>query len=207
MHSGSRRGCPEPGARLLDICCGSGEFAAWIAKTHRVVGIDLSRAMLDVARNKVANACFEQKDMRTFRLVTRDFDAAVCFYNSFNQLMSTGSLRKALVSTALHLRPGGWFLFDFIEESAFLATWEFEETAMAAGSVCRLRYRYNRRTRIATCRARVGDYLTVIRQRPVERSEMLDSLAAAGFRVVSMAPVAEVNPAQGRSAVLAQRAG
>ncbi len=196
---------PTAGARMLDICCGSGEFAACVARTHRVTGVDLSGAMLQVARNKVPDACFEQKDMRAFRLAARDFDAAVCFYNSVNQLMTRKGLRRAFASAALHVRSGGWFLFDFIDESAFLATWEFEETALANGAVCRLRYRYNPRTRIAACHALVDGQRTVIRQRPIEEAEVREELALAGFRVQSIAPVANVNPSRGRCAVLAQR--
>jgi ubiquinone/menaquinone biosynthesis C-methylase UbiE len=196
---------PASGARVLDVCCGSGEFAAWLAKSQQVTGIDLSNAMLEIARNKAPQVCFKQEDMRTFRLAERDFDAAVCFYNSLNQAMTPKALRAAIASVAWHIRPGGWFLFDFIDESAFLSTWEFEETALARGQSCHLRYRYNPKTRIATCRARIdGDEWTVLRQRPIEEAEIREALQAAGFRVEAIAPVANVNPSRGRSAVLAQ---
>jgi len=196
---------PASGARVLDICCGSGEFAAWLVKSHRVTGIDISASMLEIARNKVPQACFEQNDMRTFRLAPRDFDAAVCFYNSFNQAMTHKGLRDAVASAAAHVRTGGWFLFDFIDESAFLSTWEFEETALADGKICALRYRYNPKTRIATCRALVDGQRTVVRQRPIEELEIRTALHAAGFHLEAIAPVANVNPSRGRSAVLARR--
>lgn len=196
---------PASGARILDVCCGSGEFAAWLSQSHRVTGIDLSIPMLEIARNKTPNACFEQHDMRTFRLQSRDFDAAVCFYNSFNQAMTASGLRAAVASIAAHLRPGGWFLFDFIDESAFLSTWEFEETAVADSKICKIRYRYNPKTRIATCRALVNGERTVIRQRPIEAKEMLETLEATGFTLETMAPVANVNPSRGRSVILARK--
>lgn len=196
---------PATGGRVLDICCGSGEFAAWIGKTHDVTGIDISQAMLELAEGKVPNGRFEQKDMRTFRLARRDFDAAVCFYNSVNQLLTGKGLRAAFASAALHVRPGGWFLFDFINESAFVATWEFEETAVASGGFCQLRYRYNPVTGIATCRARVGGEYTVIRQRAIEEDEVVSAVEEAGFRVEKIAGVGNVNPSRGRSVVLAQR--
>ena len=196
---------PASGARVLDICCGSGEFAAWLSKSHLVTGVDLSESMLEIARNKAAKACFEQKDMRTFRLASRDFDAAVCFYNSFNQAMTPKGLLDAMASVAKHVNAGGWFLFDFIDESAFLSTWEFEETALADGKICALRYRYNAKTRVATCRALVDGERTVIRQRPIEELEIRTALHAAGFHLEAIAPVANVNPSRGRSAVLARR--
>jgi SAM-dependent methyltransferase len=198
---------PLAEARMLDVCCGSGEFAQWLSQSHRVTGIDLSASMLAIARNKAPQVCFEQKDMRTFRLAARDFDAATCFYNSLNQVTPKG-LRAAFASVAKHLRPGGWFLFDFIDERAFLSTWDFEETALASESVCQLRYRYNPRTQKATCVALVdGTERTVIRQRPVEEAEVRESLADAGFTVEAIAAVENVNPSCGRAAVLARLDG
>ena len=43
----------QPGAAVLDIGCGSGEFAAWLAsRGFRVLGIDCSSAAIDRARSQ-----------------------------------------------------------------------------------------------------------------------------------------------------------
>ena len=196
---------PAHGARVLDVCCGTGEFAAWLSAAHDVTGVDLSGPMLDVARVRVPGSNFVQADMRTFRLAVPPFDAAVCFYNSFNQAMNALALRKAFASVARHLHPGGWLLFDVIDESAYSSSWDFEETAIVDGRVCDLRYRYNPQTRIATCRALVDGEWSIVRQRPIEIDEIRAALDAAGFAVETVAAVANVSPSNGRSMVLARR--
>lgn len=43
----------EEGSKVLDIGCGTGNFSVKLAKmNHRVVGIDVSERMLDIAKNK-----------------------------------------------------------------------------------------------------------------------------------------------------------
>lgn len=196
---------PARGARILDVCCGTGEFAAWIRAAHEVTGVDLSAPMLEAARLRAPNASFVQADMRSFRLAVQPFDAAVCFYNSFNQAMNALALRKAFASIARHLQPGGWLLFDFIDESAYRASWDFEEVAIADGLLCQLRYRYNPATRIASCRALIDGERTLVRQRPIEIDEVRVALNAAGFAVEAVAAVENVSPSNGRSVVLARR--
>jgi SAM-dependent methyltransferase len=194
---------PTAGARILDVCCGDGGFAAWLGAVHHVTGVDLSRPMIDLARAKAPKAIFAQADMRSFRLDSR-FDAAVCFYNSVNQAMTSRGLRATFSSIAAHLQPRGWLLFDFIDETTFLRTWEFEETAVAGDRMCHLRYRYNPKTRVATCRALLDGQRTVVRQRPLERAEIREALAAAGFIVKAIGRVVNVSPRDGRSVVLAR---
>ena len=44
----------QPGTRVLDVCCGTGDLAlAFAAQGAEVVGLDFSEAMLAVAKSKV----------------------------------------------------------------------------------------------------------------------------------------------------------
>ena len=198
---------PASGAHVLDVCCGGGDFAAWLSLSHAVTGVDLSRGMLEQARIKAPRAEFVQGDMRTFRLPSGDFDAAVCFYNSVNQAMTARGLRNAFASIAAHLRQGAWLLFDFVEESAFLNTWEHDETAAADGRMIQLRYRYNPKTRIATCRGLVDGERMIVRQRSLDAAEVEDALDQAGLELDVLAPVTNVSPSRGRWVVLAHNRG
>lgn len=55
--SARRLGLP-PGARILDLCCGTGLSTAAIARVYpdarEIIGLDASRGMLDIARANVA---------------------------------------------------------------------------------------------------------------------------------------------------------
>jgi SAM-dependent methyltransferase len=73
------------GARVLDLGCGSGlPTAVQLADAGLdVVGVDESGRMLDLARQRVPNGTFQQRDMR--KLGDPDglgqFDAAVSFFS------------------------------------------------------------------------------------------------------------------------------
>ena len=49
----------KPGDLVLELCCGTGHFAQWLAEQgYRVTGIDGSRAMLGYARKRSRRASF-----------------------------------------------------------------------------------------------------------------------------------------------------
>src|SRR6266478_350484 len=77
---------PAPGARILDVPCGYGRHAAALARRgFRVVGVDLSRAMIAEARRRFAERprlTFVRGDMR--KIAYRgEFDAVINLYTSF----------------------------------------------------------------------------------------------------------------------------
>src|SRR5438477_11888349 len=61
-------GALPPGARLLDLCCGTGQLAGMLAaRGYRVSGLDISPRMLAFARQNAPGAEFVVGDARTFR--------------------------------------------------------------------------------------------------------------------------------------------
>jgi demethylmenaquinone methyltransferase/2-methoxy-6-polyprenyl-1,4-benzoquinol methylase len=63
---------PERGEKILDLCSGTGRVASWIAqsvgKEGEVVGMDISKGMIEVATNRckgLGNVFFLQKDVTT----------------------------------------------------------------------------------------------------------------------------------------------
>lgn len=67
----------KPGARVLDIGCGTGRLAVPLSRTHRVVGLDSSREMLAVARPKGRRAASVQGDACALPFRGGSFDAAL----------------------------------------------------------------------------------------------------------------------------------
>jgi len=82
----------RPGARVLDVCCGSGASAIPAAERVGpqgfVLGIDLAEKMLDLARAKAARRRLRHLEFRTCDLLDLgrgrpEFDAVVCVFGVF----------------------------------------------------------------------------------------------------------------------------
>jgi SAM-dependent methyltransferase len=97
--------------RVLDVGCGCGETsldAARIVTSGSVLGIDLSGAMLDVARARarsagVHNATFLQADAQVQEFAPAAYDVVL----GRTSVMFFGDLPAALANLASALRPGG----------------------------------------------------------------------------------------------------
>lgn len=73
----------EPGMRVLDLACGPGTLskplAARVAPDGEVVGVDLARGMIELARARgIANTRFEVMDIEQLAFPDATFDAAAC---------------------------------------------------------------------------------------------------------------------------------
>lgn len=107
------------GGRVLDLCCGTGQTAAWLATCgFEVVGLDGSEPMLRFAARNAPTAELICADARGFRL-SEPVDAALATFDSINHFESLDEVQAVFSSVFEALRPGGWFLFDFNEEEGF----------------------------------------------------------------------------------------
>jgi predicted TPR repeat methyltransferase len=104
--------CGEAEASLdiLDLGCGTGLCADALAPhARRLVGVDLSGAMLAKARARGLYQALEQRDLLD-ALAAPDtgWDMIVAF-DTFPYL---GALEETFAAAAQVLRPGGWFIFS-----------------------------------------------------------------------------------------------
>jgi SAM-dependent methyltransferase len=198
---------------VLELCCGTGHFAQWLAgEGYRVAGVDGSRAMLSYARKRLRSGRLFQADVRHFRL-RQQVSAIVCFYNSLNQFLDPDSFRAVLVSSFRNLNPGGWFLFDIVLEHGYAQFWETDEAFAHGDTMCELRYRFDDRSHLATCLVTIGPLdqalsggsQLLLKQRPYSLAFVAEELLATGFELIVARPVAEGNPPDGRLAILARR--
>ena len=200
----------KTGSSVLDLCCGTGNFAQWLQSRGMVVsGVDNSAQMLACAQAKMPTAEFYAGDMREFQLL-RHFDAVTCFYNSINEALTLSCLQGIFSSVREHLRVGGWFLFDVIQENGYLEFWEADDVVRLGVSRCRLQYRYDKARSLALCHASIAgaagepkrDY--TLCQRPFEEATIRIELARAGFAIEKISSVRNALPRLGRLAVLAR---
>lgn len=109
---------------VLELACGTGQLTIPVAALGLpVVGLDLSRPMLNVAIRRASAAStpvgFVQGDMRDFAL-GRDFKLIFVARNSLLHLLSTTDLLAALTAVRRHLAPDGVFAFDIFTPNVSL---------------------------------------------------------------------------------------
>jgi SAM-dependent methyltransferase len=109
---------PQPGAAVLDVACGRGRHAIELARRgYAVTGTDLSLLAIRRARARAAEAGmpvrFERRDMRE-PLCEACFDITVNLFTAFGYFEDESENQKALQAMAHTVRPGGWFVQDYL---------------------------------------------------------------------------------------------
>jgi trans-aconitate methyltransferase len=100
---------PQPGERILDLGCGTGHLTAKIAESEaRVLGVDVSQAMVAAARKNYPHLGFLLSDVRELRFDC-EFDAV--FSNAALHWILEPARVVAIIWNGL--RPGGRFVGEF----------------------------------------------------------------------------------------------
>ena len=110
------RAAPRPGERILEIGCGTGAstvpFAAAVLPQGRVVGADISEAMLGRARQRVAESGLGNITLTLADAQTQDFEpGAFDLIASRFGVMFFADPRAAFTNLIGALRPGGRLCF------------------------------------------------------------------------------------------------
>lgn len=93
-----------PGARILDLCCGTGRAAgAAAALGAHADGIDVSAAMVDAARDAFPHVNFDVGDAEAIPRGDSTYDAVIWSFG----LMHVGSPDAVFGEMARVLKPGG----------------------------------------------------------------------------------------------------
>lgn len=154
------RDTAAPSAPVLDLACGTGQLAAALTQHHlNVVGLDVSPAMIAIARARTPSARFEVGNLTALPFPSATFGAVICLFDSLNHLTPT-ELPVALAESARVLVPGGILLFDLNTDEGFRARWRGSSAEVRDDLVCTTRTRYSPERG-------EGEYLiTVLRPRP-----------------------------------------
>jgi SAM-dependent methyltransferase len=103
---------------VIDLGCGSGLLARELAAAgYGVLGIDISEALLDIAKERVPTAHFRQESILKAELPPCVAVAAIgeCFNYLFDEDNTEQALYALLHSIHEALDPGGLLLFDVAE--------------------------------------------------------------------------------------------
>jgi ubiquinone/menaquinone biosynthesis C-methylase UbiE len=95
------------GARILDIGSGPGQFSKYIIdKGFEVVGIDLSREMVSISKQRVPQGKFQFMDMRRLDFPADSFDGIFCAYALIH--IPTEEIPSTLKGFSRILKKGGY---------------------------------------------------------------------------------------------------
>ena len=116
--------------RWLDVACGPGLVTRALARrVAAVVGVDMTPAMIDLARTEAAAAGLTNVELRLGDVAKLDlpdgaFDGAICRFSFHHIPLPT----RVLAEMARVVRPGGWVVVsDHVsDEQTDLAAWHEE---------------------------------------------------------------------------------
>ena len=106
----------QPGERVLDVACGGGKTtmaaASAVGPSGHVTGVDISQGMIDLAKQRVAEAGLSQVelvlcDAQVDPFPSGPFDAALSQFG----IMFFDDPKAALGNIRSHLKPGGRVAF------------------------------------------------------------------------------------------------
>lgn len=108
---------------IVDLGCGSGLWAAELVKAgYKVLGIDISEAMIGIAKRRAPQAEFRIESL--FNVVIPRCNAVTSIGECFNYLFDSANTRQPLVKIFRRvynaLAPGGLFIFDIAEPGQLL---------------------------------------------------------------------------------------
>ncbi|HEX6040189.1 class I SAM-dependent methyltransferase [Longimicrobium sp.] len=182
------RGVPAP-ARVLDLCCGTGQMArALHDRGYDVTGVDGSAEMVRYARRNAPGCTFVVADARDFA-VPGPYDLALSLYDSLNHLLQPDDLRRAFACVHAALRPGAPFLFDLNMADGFRARWRGSFGVAEDEYACIVRSRFDEPDASAELAATIfrrgeAEWArsdVVLHQRCYTEDEVRAALAAEGF--------------------------
>ncbi len=193
------------GARVLDLCCGSGHVTKELVRRgYNVTGIDSSAVLIALARRDLPDVDLRIEDARSFELEGR-YDAALSTFDSLNHILTIDELGDVFVQTHRALASCGLFVFDMNLEEAYLTDLEDWTVNVTGESIGLVRGSYNRltqtaRTEIIWFRATGNDNLwqkhrSVVEQRCYTQAEILLALQEAGFRNIEAIPARQAGVA------------
>jgi SAM-dependent methyltransferase len=101
----------EPGARVLDVPCGTGRIAGRLAaRGCEVVGVDITDRFLELGRERFPDVRFERRDIRELEYED-EFDAVVNWFTSWGYF-DPATNDAVLRGFARALRPGGRLVLE-----------------------------------------------------------------------------------------------
>ena len=100
----------------LDLACGTGVLCR-ILKDAGIEsrGMDFSSGMIDIARQESPEIPYDVADMILYR-PEMQFDLVTCTGDALNHIPDLSDVEKIFANIHAYLAPGGYFVFDLLDE-------------------------------------------------------------------------------------------
>ena len=110
----------------MDLACGTGVLCE-ILKDHGIesAGMDFSSGMIDIARSRNAQIPYEVADMTTF-CPEAEYDLVTCTGDAVNHIAALSDVEAIFRNVYQYLAPGGYFIFDLLNENEVSDSEPFE---------------------------------------------------------------------------------
>ena len=110
----------------MDLGCGTGILCRILQDAGiRAAGMDLSAGMIDIARKDSPDIHYEVADMVTFR-PEMQYDLVTCTGDALNHIGRLEDIRKIFRNVYAYTSPGGYFVFDILNENEVSTSEPFE---------------------------------------------------------------------------------
>lgn len=174
----------------MDLACGTGVLCR-ILQEHgiRASGMDFSAGMIAIARESCPGIEFDVADMITYR-PEKQFDLVTCTGDALNHIMDLGDVERIFRNVYTYLSPGGYFIFDILNENEVSESDPFE---MDFSETVRVWFQMTRPgEKLVNLKIRVFEngvlaFEENIRERIHDPAAVCGLLEKAGFRVVKCA--------------------
>ena len=110
----------------MDLACGTGVLCEILHDQGiQSAGMDFSSGMIDIARSRSAQIPYEVADMTTY-CPDRQFDLVTCTGDAVNHIAALSDVESIFRNVFNYLAPGGYFIFDLLNENEVSDSEPFE---------------------------------------------------------------------------------
>ena len=111
---------------VMDLACGTGVLCQILHKEGiSASGMDFSSGMIDIARSSSPEIHYDVADMITYR-PEKQFDLVTCTGDAINHIGNLSDVEKIFQNVFAYTSPGGYFIFDILNEKEVSTSEPFE---------------------------------------------------------------------------------
>ena len=110
----------------MDLACGTGVLCEILYQNGiKASGMDFSEGMIAIARAGNPDIPYDVADMTTYRPDTQ-YDLVTCTGDALNHIGNLADVEKIFCNVYAYLSPGGYFIFDILNENEVSTSEPFE---------------------------------------------------------------------------------